>query len=57
MDKPVQVGARVWWVGYYEPGQGLQCNPYLLIDGQEAIPFEPGGVLYFPVVKRRSYQL
>lgn len=57
MDKPIEIAEGIFWVGYHEPDQGLQCNPYLLIDGQEAILFEPGGVLHFPVVKEKVLSL
>ena len=39
------LGAGYFWVGSKTMADGLQCNPYLLIDGEEAVLFDPGSVL------------
>lgn len=32
----------IFWVGFYDKDAGFHCNPYLLIDGDEAVLFDPG---------------
>lgn len=49
-SKPVEIAPGVFWVGVAEHPLGLQCNPYLLIDGDEAIVMDPGSVLDFEYV-------
>jgi len=39
------LGAGYFWVGSKAAADSLQCNPYLLIDGDEAVLFDPGSVL------------
>ena len=42
--KPVEVARGIYWVGSNDIKELFHCNPYLLVDGQEAILFDPGGV-------------
>lgn len=39
------LGSGYYWVGSRDLADKLQCNPYLLIDGDEAVLFDPGSVL------------
>ena len=32
----------VHWVGYFDVPLGLHCNPYLIVDGDEAVVIDPG---------------
>lgn len=47
---PVNLGNGVWWVGYQDESSGLRCNPYIIIDGEEAIVIDGGSRPDFPVV-------
>lgn len=40
----------IHWVGTNLQYEGLQCNPYLIIDGDEAVLVDPGSVLDFEYV-------
>lgn len=40
----------IYWVGADLQYEGLQCNPYLIIDGDEAALIDPGSVLDFEYV-------
>jgi class 3 adenylate cyclase len=40
--KPVEIGDGIWWVGFLDSEAGLSNNPYLLVDGDEAVLFDPG---------------
>ena len=39
------LGSGYYWVGAKDLESNLQCNPYLLVDGDEAVLFDPGSVL------------
>ncbi|MFP4362778.1 MAG: MBL fold metallo-hydrolase [Spirochaetia bacterium] len=49
-DKPVQIGKNTYWVGSGKLNHGLGCNPYLLLDEDQAVLFDPGSVLDFDIV-------
>jgi class 3 adenylate cyclase/glyoxylase-like metal-dependent hydrolase (beta-lactamase superfamily II) len=38
----IQVTEDIWWVGFADYEAGFSNNPYLLIDGDEAVLFDPG---------------
>ncbi len=39
------LGSGYYWVGAQAATDSLQCNPYLLVEGEEAVLFDPGSVL------------
>ncbi|MDP2790821.1 MAG: response regulator [Rectinemataceae bacterium] len=39
------LGEGYYWVGSRDLADSLQCNPYLLVEGDEAVLFDPGSVL------------
>ncbi|MFZ3110466.1 MAG: response regulator [Rectinemataceae bacterium] len=41
----IDLGGGYFWVGSKSLADSLQCNPYLLVDGDEAVLFDPGSVL------------
>lgn len=49
-EQSVHLGSGVWWVGYQDEPSGLHCNPYLIIDGDEAVVIDGGSRPDFPVV-------
>lgn len=49
-SKPVEIAPGVFWVGVAEHPAGLQCNPYLIVDGDEGVILDPGSVLDFEYV-------
>ncbi|MFA7196749.1 MAG: response regulator [Anaerovoracaceae bacterium] len=48
--QPVEIASGIYWVGGISSNQGLQCNPYLLVDGTEAVLIDPGSILDFEAV-------
>jgi class 3 adenylate cyclase/glyoxylase-like metal-dependent hydrolase (beta-lactamase superfamily II) len=38
----IKVAEDIWWVGFADYEAGFSNNPYLLVDGDEAILFDPG---------------
>ena len=39
---PIQIAEDIWWVGFADYEAGFSNNPYLLVDEDEAILFDPG---------------
>ncbi len=50
LQEAVEIAPGVYWVGFYDPNSLLPCNPYLLVDGEEAVLIDPGSVPHFPIV-------
>ena len=41
-EKAVEIKPGLWWVGWPDEHAGFSNNPYLLMDGEETILFDPG---------------
>ncbi len=52
-DEAVAVLRDIFWVGFSDPEPGLHCNPYLLLDHDEAVFFDPGSIPDFPRIMRK----
>lgn len=53
----IAITRDIHWVGFYEQSSKLHCNPYLLIDEEEAVIFDPGSIPDFPVIMRKVIDL
>ena len=40
--EPVKIDDGIYWVGYSDSIRGLHCNPYLIIEGDEAVLIDGG---------------
>jgi flavorubredoxin len=40
--EPIEIAEGIFWVGYSDDNSGLHCNPYLIIEGQEAVLIDGG---------------
>ncbi|HCD46674.1 MAG TPA: hypothetical protein DEQ64_23720 [Lachnoclostridium sp.] len=38
----VEIAEGVYWVGFFDESAGLHCNPYLIVDGDEAVLIDSG---------------
>jgi len=56
-DDAVAVTRDIHWVGFDDAESGLHCNPYLLIDHDEAVLFDPGSIPHFPIVMRKVIEV
>jgi diguanylate cyclase (GGDEF)-like protein len=43
--KNVEIKEGIYWVGTQEADGALSCNPYLLVEGDEAVLFDPGSLI------------
>lgn len=41
-NKAIKLDDGLWWVGFADFEAGFSNNPYLLVDGDEAVLFDPG---------------
>ncbi len=49
-NEPVKIAEGVYWIGFCDRDSGLHCNPYLIVDGDEAVVIDGGSRPDFPVV-------
>lgn len=49
-NEAIAIFDDIYWVGFYDSGSGLHCNPYLLIDEEDVVLFDPGSIPHFPDV-------
>jgi len=52
-DNAVAVTRDIFWIGFYDATAKLHCNPYLLVDDQEVVLFDPGSITDFPGIMRK----
>lgn len=41
-SQPVEIAKGVYWVGFVDENNSLHCNPYLIIEGDEAVLIDGG---------------
>ncbi|MFN3077157.1 MAG: MBL fold metallo-hydrolase [Alphaproteobacteria bacterium] len=56
VSRPVKLADGVFWVGFADELGRLQCNPYLIVDGDEAILIDGGSRPDFSTVMRKVLQ-
>lgn len=49
-SRPVQIAEGIYWVGFHDVQSGLHCNPYLIVEGSEAVVIDGGSRPDFPSV-------
>lgn len=49
-SKAVEIAEGVYWVGFHDEAAGFHCNPYLIVDGEEAVLIDPGSIPHYPLV-------
>ncbi len=47
---PIEIATGVFWVGASGQSAPLNCNPYLILDGDEGVLIDPGSPLDFDAV-------
>lgn len=55
-ERPVQVAEGVFWIGFHDVQAGLHCNPYLIIDKEEAVVIDGGSRPDFATVMLKILQ-
>lgn len=47
----------IYWIGFHEETSKLHCNPYLLVDREDVVLFDPGSIPDFPLIMRKIIDL
>jgi flavorubredoxin len=55
-ESAVEIENGIYWVGFYDKQTGLHCNPYLLIDEEEAVVIDGGSRPDFATVMMKILQ-
>jgi flavorubredoxin len=55
-ENPVEIAEGIYWVGFYDAQSGLHCNPYLIIDNEEALVIDGGSRPDFATVMMKILQ-
>lgn len=56
IEGSVEIAAGVYWVGFYDDQAGLHCNPYLIVDHDEAVVIDGGSRPDFATVMVKIMQ-
>ena len=56
LERSVEIAEGVFWVGYYDEPAGLHCNPYLIVDHDEALVIDGGSRPDFATVMMKILQ-
>ena len=56
-NNSVAITRDIYWVGFFDADADLHCNPYLIVDGEEAVIIDPGSIPHFPIVMRKIIEL
>ena len=52
----VEIAPGIFWVGFYDAPSGLHCNPYLIVDNDEAVVIDGGSRPDFATVMLKILQ-
>ena len=55
-ERAVEIAEGIYWVGFYDTQSGLHCNPFLIVDGDEAVVIDGGSRPDFPTVMMKILQ-
>jgi flavorubredoxin len=55
-DRPIQIADNIYWVGFHELKSNFHCNPYLIMEGDEAVLIDGGSRPDFAVVMMKILQ-
>ncbi|MDI6726606.1 MAG: MBL fold metallo-hydrolase [Smithellaceae bacterium] len=55
-DRPIEIADNIFWVGFHEQISNFHCNPYLVIEEDQAVLIDAGSRPDFPVVMMKILQ-
>jgi len=55
-DRPIEIADNIYWVGFHEKTSNLHCNPYLIVEGDQAVLIDAGSRPDFAVVMMKILQ-
>lgn len=54
--EPIEIAQGIYWVGFLDKDYSLHCNPYLIVEGDEAILIDGGSRTDFSTVMMKILQ-
>ena len=55
-ENVIEIADGIFWVGFYDKQSGLHCNPYLVVDNDEALVIDGGSRPDFATVMMKILQ-
>lgn len=55
-SQPIEIADGIFWIGYADDNGGLHCNPYIIIEGDEAVLIDAGSRNDFSTVMMKILQ-
>lgn len=55
-NRPLKIAEGIYWVGFYDETSNFHCNPYLLIESDQAVLIDGGSRPDFAVVMSKILQ-
>jgi flavorubredoxin len=56
LETSVEIADGIYWIGFFDEQAGLHCNPYLIIDNDEAVVIDGGSRPDFATVMMKILQ-
>ena len=56
LESSVEIADGIYWFGFFDEQAGLHCNPYLIIDNNEAVVIDGGSRPDFATVMMKILQ-
>ncbi len=56
LESSVEIADGIYWIGFFDEQAGLHCNPYLIIDNEEALVIDGGSRPDFATVMMKILQ-
>jgi len=55
-DRPIEIAENIFWVGFNEKTSNIHCNPYLIVEGDQAVLIDAGSRPDFATVMMKILQ-
>ncbi len=55
-DRPIEIAEKIYWVGFQERRSNFRCNPYLILEGDQAVLIDAGSRPDFALVMMKILQ-
>jgi len=56
-EEPIELNNGVYWIGFVDNKHSLQCNPYIIIEGDEAVLIDGGSRPDFSKIMMKILQI
>jgi len=56
-NRAISIAEGTYWIGFHDVQSGLHCNPYLIVDGNEAVVIDAGSRPDFSTVMMKILEI